>query len=236
MSKQKWICVIPDVLTVSRLFFGLSIGLMGFFGLKALPTVVFLLMAAWTTDILDGRLARWAKDKWNRPESKIGKNEIRFDSFLIDGVLAYLGYVQLIPIWLAISYGGLLFFLAIKPNSSYKANFVFEAPATIATFLFVVIAAGKPVMGYVSVWGVLLLLYDWKRAMQLAGTLKTVLVTTGQRFFRLAKQYHILLGGLIFVWLLLLVIFGPRSLQIKTLGGVIVSIFLGLIYLGWESR
>ena len=232
--KQKLWQVFPDILTLSRPLFGLMIGIMGIIGGKNnLPIVVFLLMAGWTTDILDGRVARWAKKKWDRPEGWIGKNEIRFDSLMLVGLLAYLGGVHLLPLWLAISYGTLLFFLAVNPQSSYKITFVFESFATIATFLFVVIVAGKPVIGYVGIWGTLLLIYDWRRAMQLAGSLKETLLMIGKGLYRLPKQYYFFLGGLVFLFLLVISFFGPETIQTEALGGVVVAILAAIVYLGW---
>ena len=239
-KKRRWMCIIPDILTISRPFFGLAIGFMGLLGAKALPIVTLLVMAGWTTDIIDGRVARWAAEEWGRFESRIGKYEIHFDDFLVVGILAYLGEVHLIPTWLAIGYGMLLFLFGLIWSVPYKVNFAFEALAVIATFLIVVIAAGRPTLGYVVIWGFLLLVYDWDRAMELGGSLKKVLSSIWQGYLSFPPAYLLAsslvlgssLGFLLFVGL----IFGFRTIQAEVLGGVSFGLLVLLIYRSWLLR
>ena len=189
MDRQKWprnvFVILPDLLTWSRVFIGLLIGLAGpLIGRDGVVLVMKLLLLGWTTDILDGRIARYAKKRYRRPESWTGRNEIRFDAVMLIGVFAYLGYARFIPLW-ATSYAALLFLLVVLPVS-YSKIFLFEAPAAIATFLLLVIFAGRPTLGYVMIWGSLLLIYDWRRAMQLGGRLRVLLRRTAKgiaRFF-----------------------------------------------------
>jgi hypothetical protein len=234
MMKQRRLWqVLPDLLTLSRPFFGLAISLVGVFGgREALPVVVFLLMVGWTTDIVDGRLAHWAKCKWQRRESWIGQNEIRADSLMLVGVIVYLGYVQLAPVWLTTSYASILFVLAVRLRSTYLQNLIFEAPATIATFLFLVILAGRPTFGYVAIWGFLLLLYDWKRAMELGGILKSTIA----RGWSKISQQPLRFGSLVFVLVVASAALSIASTQTKIIGGGAMGVFLLLLYLLWSNR
>ena len=235
--KKGWVCALPDFFTISRPFFGLAIGLMGLWGAKVLPIVTFLVMAGWTTDIIDGRVARWTAARWQRSESWIGKYEIHFDDFLVVGILAYLGEIHLLPAWLAIGYGSLLSIFGLIWRIPYKINFAFEAPAVMATFLIVVIAAGRPTLGYVTIWGFLLLVYDWDRAMQLAGALKEILQAIWRGYLSFSPEYMLVssltVGGSLALFLGLGLAFGFRTILAEASGGLAFVVLTVLIYRSW---
>jgi len=229
---QKWLKVLPDLLTVSRLFIGLVISLIGpIAGKNGLYLVLGLLLLGWTTDIVDGRLARQIRDYHS---TKIGQNEIRFDGFLIIGVLAYLGYSRFLPLGIATGGAALLFLLIILPSTSYKQIFFFEAPIATATSLYVVVLAGIPALGYFLLWGVLILIYDWSRAMELGKSFKSLLCLTAKKMFRLNLADNLLFSILVFLLIALLIILEMFMAEwsIKILGGVI----LALVFLVWKRR
>lgn len=181
MIEKKWervLVVAPDCLTWSRLLLGLMIGLAGpLFGRKGMELVTILLLVGWTTDILDGRLARSAQVHYGRLENWTGRNEIRFDSIMLVGALTYLAYT-LSP-WFGV-WALLLFFLALLPVS-YSKIFLFEAPAAMATFVLMAALTRRTTLEYVITWALLVLIYDWKRAMELGGKLRKLLGLVARR-------------------------------------------------------
>lgn len=96
---------IADVLTLSRLIAGLALILMGLvWGRRALEPAVALGLLAWSTDSVDGALAR--RDAGARP-TWVGEQEIAFDAVLALGILAYFVLSGLFPsrfalIWIAV--------------------------------------------------------------------------------------------------------------------------------------
>jgi len=229
---QKWLKVLPDLLTVSRLFIGLAISLIGpIAGRNGLYLVLSFLLLGWTTDIVDGRLARKIRDYQS---TKIGQNEIRFDGFLIIGVLAYLGYSRFLPLGIATGGAALLFLLVILPSTSYKQIFFFEAPIATATSLYVVVIAGIPALGYFLIWGALILIYDWSRAMELGRNFKDLFSLTVKKIIRLNLADNLLFSTLIFLLIVFLIILEMFMAEwsLKILGGII----LALVFLVWKRR
>ena len=71
-------------------------------GADALPTAIMVLVLAWTTDVLDGPLAR--HDPTGR-HTWIGDRDLEVDISVSIGVLAYLALVGFVPPKIALGYG-----------------------------------------------------------------------------------------------------------------------------------
>jgi len=84
---------IPDLLTLSRGLIAAAIFSLGFVGAGALEAVILLTMLGWTTDILDGRLAR----KYNKTPTWVGEKEFAFDMAMVFSGLCFLVLSGLIP-------------------------------------------------------------------------------------------------------------------------------------------
>ncbi|MEA1871520.1 MAG: CDP-alcohol phosphatidyltransferase family protein, partial [Candidatus Bipolaricaulota bacterium] len=69
----------PDYLTASRGVIAVIIVALGFAGPKALEQVIILTLLGWTTDILDGRLAR----RYNKGATWVGEREFIFDMVMV---------------------------------------------------------------------------------------------------------------------------------------------------------
>ena len=226
--------LIPDILTVSRLFFGIVIGLMGpYLGKEGIRVVIFLLLTGWITDVLDGKIAR---DN-NKRKTWIGENEIRFDSFMLVGLIVYLGYSRFIPVWLSVSYAFLLFILAINPKTSYETIFSVEAPAVMLSLPVLVYLEGTiSILIFTLLWGSLLLIYDWDRAITLAGIWKRILISIWQRVLQTS-----FFSNLCFVILLLSLIFFSLMKFTAGLGrevsiGILIAIVIFCASFLWSKR
>lgn len=91
-----------DMLTFSRLVIGLALAWVGFTqSAEALPVACWLLMASWTSDILDGGLARRSR---RQAHTWIGDHDLEFDMLVSVGVFVYLAVSGFMPMWLVIAY------------------------------------------------------------------------------------------------------------------------------------
>lgn len=226
--------LIPDILTVSRLFFGIVIGLMGpYLGKEGIRVVIFLLLTGWITDVLDGKIARGN----NKRKTWVGENEIRFDSFMLIGLIVYLGYSRFIPVWLSVSYAFLLFILAINPKVAYETIFSIEAPAAMLSLPVLVYLEGTiSILIFTLLWGSLLLIYDWDRAITLAGIWKRILISIWQRVLQTSFFFN-----LCFVFLFLSLIFFFLMKFTAGLGrevsiGILIAVIVFCASFLWSKR
>lgn len=154
---------IPDFLTMSRAFIAAAILLLGvierldLLARSALPTVLLLTMLGWTTDILDGRLAR----KYNKPPTWVGEKEFAFDMAMVFSGLCYLvlsGFIPFIPaiIYVMVAAAFIAYFRSKMVTMSF-ATPVVALPLIVAYF-----EAPHALIWYV-VWIVAALVFDWRR-------------------------------------------------------------------------
>jgi len=172
MRKEK----IPDELTILRLVLGVIIVLFGFWGREKIATITLLLLLGWTSDIIDGRLARRYKEEpgW------IGKWELIFDLSLCLGALAFLGLTGLLPlifplVYIAVS-GGVAFFalaLDLKTANASLINglnnllWVLELPLVFLTMGYCLFFSPRWIIEIFLFWAGFMLGWDWQRAMEL---------------------------------------------------------------------
>jgi len=129
------------------------------------------LLFGWTTDILDGWIAR----RFKKRETIIGRNDIRFDTILIGSALFYLGWAGFLPWVLGFSWSILLIILALWPKLSHNVIQIFEAPTVMATLLILVYCERTLfIFLIVLAWGVFMLIFDWERAWQNFSKLQTL--------------------------------------------------------------
>lgn len=147
----------PDILTASRGAIAVLIIALGLVGQRALGWVIFLTMIGWTTDILDGRLAR----RHHKGPTWIGEHEFAFDMVMVFAALCYLvmtGYVPAVPAAIYVTVAAL--FIIVFQSKSVTMSFAFPLvalPLIVAYFR-------SPRFAYIYIaWMALALLYDWRR-------------------------------------------------------------------------
>jgi len=147
----------PDILTVSRGVIAALIIALGLVGPRALGWVIFLTMIGWTTDILDGRLAR----RQHKGPTWIGEHEFAFDMMMVFAALCYLvmaGFVPVLPAGIYVTVA--LLFIILFQSKSVTMSFAFPLvalPLIVAYFR-------SPHLAYIYIaWMALALLYDWRR-------------------------------------------------------------------------
>ncbi|UCF10820.1 MAG: CDP-alcohol phosphatidyltransferase family protein [Candidatus Bipolaricaulota bacterium] len=148
---------VPDLLTASRGVIAAAIASLGFVGPAALEAVILLTMLGWTTDILDGRLAR----RYHKPPTWIGEREFLFDMLLVFSGLCYLvmaGYVPFVPAaaYVAVAAVCIAYFRLKSVTMS------FATPLVALPLVIAYINARQAAWWYL-IWIALVLLLDWKR-------------------------------------------------------------------------
>jgi len=169
----------PDILTASRGVIAALIIALGFVGPRALGWVIFLTMIGWTTDILDGRLAR----RQNKGPTWIGEHEFAFDMMMVFAALCYLvmaGFVPVLPAAIYVTVA--LLFIIFFQSKSVTMSFAFPLvalPLIVAYFR-------SPSAAYIYVaWIAVALLYDWRRFF---GVVREFLVNIRELYERLSDD------------------------------------------------
>lgn len=148
---------LPDLLTLSRGLIAAVILALGLVGARALEAVIILTILGWTTDILDGRLAR----EYHKPPTWIGEHEFLFDMVMVFSGLCYLVMSGLVNAWLALIYiviaaVCIVFFRSKMITMSFATPLV-ALPLIVAWF-----KAPRAAMWYL-LWMAAALLLDWSR-------------------------------------------------------------------------
>jgi len=148
---------IPDALTLSRGLIAAAILSLGFVGAAALEAVILLTMLGWTTDILDGRLAR----KYCKSLTWVGEKEFAFDMAMVFAALCYLvlsGFIPSAPaiVYVMVAAAFIAYFRSKMVTMSFAAPIV-ALPLIVAYF-----RAPHALIWYIA-WIGAALLFDWRR-------------------------------------------------------------------------
>lgn len=157
--------VIADALTAIRFFIALLIVMCAFFADRSLlALVVTLTIMGWTTDVIDGKVARMdpsGRNTW------IGDRDFATDMLLIYSGLLYFITADFLPFWPFLSYG---VFAAMTAIAWTKQSVMMAVAAPIAATPIVFAFIYAPVWGYVFIgWIVLALVLNWSRFLREIG-------------------------------------------------------------------
>ena len=120
---------------------------------------IVLLILGYTSDILDGRVARTT----SKPPTKIGDHEIIFDMLLVIGSVFYLGLAGFMPGVLAYPWAGWLL-LIIFLRSSVIFSIFKGTTVTITLPLLIFLSEDWLMLLVALLWGAFALLLNQKRA------------------------------------------------------------------------
>jgi phosphatidylglycerophosphate synthase len=152
--------LLADILTVSRIFIAAAIIALGFLhGAEALPVVVWLTIAAWTSDVLDGALARLSRIQ---RRTWIGDQDLIFDMVIGAALLIYMTAAGFVNIWLAGVYLGLSVLVFWHFGLTAALGKLFQAPA-YAWFIIVALRQESLVGIWLVAWIVIALIATWPR-------------------------------------------------------------------------
>ncbi|MGY4707467.1 CDP-alcohol phosphatidyltransferase family protein [Candidatus Bipolaricaulota sp. J31] len=155
---------LPDWLTAARGLIAAAILGMIPLGPEALSQVIALLLLGWTTDMLDGRLAR----RYEKPPSWIGEHEFQFDMVMVLASTVYLVAVGLVPAWVGIPYLALGIPIALwahqnKEFLQFKALTMGIAFPWVFVPFIVAYFYARPAAYAGLIWMICALLIDWRR-------------------------------------------------------------------------
>lgn len=154
---------VPDLLTLLRVACAVGLALSGIDGRPDLPRDIWLLVASWTTDMVDGRLHRMLSPNYH---SWLGKNDVYIDMFVSMVVLFYLGTTELLPLWATLAYlvvwGVMFVWRGIPPLFAQ----VFQNPI-YAYFVYQVVSREPQVLPWLLLWALVGLLLFWRRMLEL---------------------------------------------------------------------
>jgi len=148
---------LPDLLTLSRGLVAAVILGLGFAGARALEAVIILTILGWTTDILDGRLAR----KYHKPPTWIGEREFLFDMVMVFSGLFYLVMSGLINGWLSLIYIAIAA-VCIAFFRSKMITMSFATPLVALPLIVASVKAPRAALWYI-IWIAGALILDWSR-------------------------------------------------------------------------
>jgi len=152
--------LLADILTVSRLFLASAIIGLGFLqGAEALSVVVLLTIAAWTSDVLDGALARHS---WVPRHTWIGEQDLFFDMVIGAALLVYMAAVGFMNSWLAAAYLGISVLVFWRIGLSPALGKLFQAPA-YAWFIIVALREAPYAGLWLVAWIVIVVIATWPR-------------------------------------------------------------------------
>jgi len=166
---REWIIVnaksIADVLTSTRLTLAFFIIICALFADPSLlPVVVALTLIAWTTDVLDGNMAR--RDPAGR-KTWIGDNDFAVDMILIYSGLLYFITAGFLPFWPFFFYGIIAAATAIIWTKQ-SVMMAFAAPIAAVPIIFSFI--NSPLWGWVFIgWIISALIINWSRFKDVVG-------------------------------------------------------------------
>ncbi len=147
----------PDLLTASRGVIAAVIVSLSLAGQETLDWVILLTMVGWTTDILDGRIAR----RQNKGTTWVGEHEFAFDMVMVFSALFYLvmtGFVPVLPAAVYILIAAI--FIVFCQSKSVTMSFAF--PLVALPLIVAYYEAPRAAYIYIA-WILLALIYDWRR-------------------------------------------------------------------------
>ncbi len=156
---------IADMLTGVRFFLTLLILLCALLAERSLlPLVVCLTLLGWTTDVIDGKMARM--DPRGR-STLVGELDFVTDMSMVYAGLLYFITADFVPFWPFFSY---MVYAGLSAVVWTKKSFIMAQAAPIAAMPIIFSFLHAPAWGWMFIgWILLALAFNWKRFTQVIG-------------------------------------------------------------------
>ncbi len=153
-----------DTFTLLRIILGLTLFLSGFIDRQAeLARDIWLLVLAWSTDMVDGRISRSLKTAGT---TWLGKQDVYVDMFVSIMVLLYMAVTGLLGIVFILAYlliWGVVFLRwGLRPQLAQ----VFQNPI-YAIFVYFTLQSAPSVLPLLAIWASISLILFWRRVIEL---------------------------------------------------------------------
>ena len=172
---------VADFVTLLRAFLGLSLVWLGLTeGSLGLQKAVLIMIAAWTGDTIDGKIARRSKSYYH---TWIGNHDLEIDMAVSCGLLVYLITSDYINVWIACFYVLFWAFILWRWKNFNVLGMLCQAPI-YGYFIWVAITRLPNVGIWILVWMVVAVIITWPQFPQqvVPGFLK------GLREFRINRE------------------------------------------------
>jgi phosphatidylglycerophosphate synthase len=149
---------IADFVTLFRGLLGFGLVWLGLTeGAEGLQTAVFIMIAAWTGDALDGKIARRSENSY---QSWIGDHDLEIDMAVSCGLLVYLITSGFVNIWLASLYVLLWTFILWRWSNLRVLGMLSQAP--VYGYFIVIALMVLPNVGlWILIWVVTAIIITW---------------------------------------------------------------------------
>jgi len=149
---------VADFVTLFRGLLGFGLVWLGLTeGVEGLQKAVFIMIAAWTGDVIDGKIARRSSSYY---QTWIGDHDLEIDMAISCGLLVYLITSGFINIWLACFYVLLWTFILWRWRNVRVLGMLSQAP--IYGYFIVVALIVLPNVGiWIIIWMVTALIITW---------------------------------------------------------------------------
>ena len=149
---------VADFVTLFRGLLGFGLVWLGLNeGAAGLQTAVFIMIAAWTGDAIDGKIARRSRNPY---QSWIGDHDLQIDMAVSCGLLVYLITSGFINIWLACLYILLWTFILWRWRNVKALGMLSQAP--IYGYFIVIALIVLPNVGmWILIWMVTAVIITW---------------------------------------------------------------------------
>jgi hypothetical protein len=151
---------VADLITLTRAVIGFCLAWIGISqGAAALPRAVTLLLAAWTSDVADGPVARRSRVQ---SASWLGEHDLEVDMAVACGVLVYLLAASFVSPWLAIAYVAFWTFFFLRWGISRSPGMLCQAPV-YGWFIWVSLQVMPEAGRWLLVWIAAAVVLTWPR-------------------------------------------------------------------------
>jgi hypothetical protein len=117
---------VADLITTARVLMGFGMAWLGLTqGPAGMPLVVWLLIADWTGDSLDGSLARRSRVQYR---TWIGDHDLQVDMAVSVGLLIYMLASDFVSVWLALVYMIIWALAFLRLGVPRSLGMLFQAP------------------------------------------------------------------------------------------------------------
>lgn len=149
---------LADFVTLFRVFLGLGFVCLGLTeGALGLNKAVLIMIAAWTGDALDGRIARKSKNYYH---TWIGDHDLEFDMAVSCCLLVYLTASDYIGVWIAGAYVLFWVFVIWRWSNFNVLGMLSQTP--IYGYFIWIAATRLPLVGmWIFIWMVVALIITW---------------------------------------------------------------------------
>lgn len=151
---------IADLMTAARALLVVILPWLGLrFGVDSLPAVVWLMMADWTGDAVDGAVARRSRPFYH---TWLGDHDLEVDMLVAAGLLGYLTAVHFVTPWLAGIY--VLVCLLILGHWRWPRPLGMLAQAPIYGWFVLMVLLKAPEAGrWLLLWMLIAIIITWPR-------------------------------------------------------------------------